>query len=134
MSSAAIKLPSRETTDPRTRAEALIDCYIAITADGIAAIPVGNLAALEDCLAARADVAPVLEALLAELDDAPDTRLHLLERLLEAQALDKRLEVALGSALQGVEKELEQLEGDAAIRSAYGQTPRHEGRSINLVR
>lgn len=104
----------RAGLDPYHRALTLLDCYAAISEDGLAAITSGSNDALDDALAARRTIIVALDEPLARVRDAAaegdDDAIHaaakLQARLHELESIESRLRVALGAELQTIDAEL----------------------------
>lgn len=104
----------RTARDPYYRALSLLDCYAAISEDGLAAISRGSNDALDDALGARAEIIGALDEPLARVrsaaaagdDDALHAAAMLQARLHELASVESRLRVALGAELHSIDAEL----------------------------
>ena len=121
MSATLLAPAERAARDPIFRALTLLDCYRAISEDGLAASTAGSMEALEDALAAREDIIPLLhEALERVRAMEPDgltgsAAAEIPPRLRDLQSIDARFRLAVGAGIQQTRLELE--DEDASPRA-----------------
>lgn len=125
-------------------AHTLLECFANYAETAVAALDAGRIDELESALEAREGLLPALDELLNGLSGrggsgepaiADTELLGLRVHAQRVQSIDTRLRVALGAEQQRLSRELDLLDDEEAIRSAYGQQGRpSEGRTINIVR
>lgn len=136
-------VPTPEGPEARlARAAALLQALGACAGEVLAALQVGDLERMEAALAARDDLIRHAASTLDEIHGAgsPDADAGeaglaaLLPFALEVQEIDARCALALAAEHRRAGRELDSLDGEEAVRTAYGRGPAPEGRRINLVR
>lgn len=121
---------------------ALLEEFSIFTERGLDAIGSGDLGVLSYTLAARGELMPRTEQLIARFiaqrTPEDDTAENALETVYaQARSIreqDTQLQVALAAALQEVGQEMEALVTEGIVLSAYGQRPGPEGRQLDLRR
>lgn len=121
---------------------ALFEEFAAFTERGLDALGSGDLGVLNYTLAARGELMPRTEQLIARFiaqhnpdGDAPESALEeLYARARSIRQHDTQLQLALAAALQDVGQAMEALVTEEIVLSAYGQRPGTEGRQIDLRR
>ncbi|MEX2570310.1 MAG: hypothetical protein WD737_03325 [Gemmatimonadota bacterium] len=143
MTVATMNLTERRARDEDVaRAHTLFDCFAAITERGLEAVAAGDFQGVDDAVGARQDLIRILDDVFGSLLDpsGPATQrsaddLNALRDHAEAvHVTDAKLKLALGAERQRLAHEIDALDDEEAIRSAYGQTQRTDGRTINIVR
>lgn len=115
----------------------MLDSFIAVTENAIGSLSNGRFSEVEDALVARNDLIPRLGVLLDVVQNGPaeDIEMKALRKQLRTiQDLDTRLRISLDAEFQRVGREMDLLDSEEAILTAYGHAPRTGGRNIDLTR
>jgi hypothetical protein len=122
------------------RARSLLQTYSEAAERALAALGAADLDGVDAALEERQHILPILDPLFAQIRDATPASLPakdaeaLRTLALAAEALDTKLKISLASEKQRISHEVDLLDNEEAVRSAYGQTSPTEGRRIDLVR
>jgi hypothetical protein len=126
-----------------SEAERLLSRMEALALQAIAALQADDtgtlLATLDERERCRLEAEPLLEAVHLTREDrrAAGAMEPLVAALLASaeslRSADERLKLALAAQRDQLARELDRLDDDAAVRSAYGQAPPRT-RSLNIVR